>query len=318
MDQNIKINTPVLLLLYNRADLTKQLLSLLSSYGKFSKIYVSIDGAKNSQTDQEKVLSVLELVKTIEFSDEVHLRALDSNHGCRKAVSSAIDWFFEHEEEGIILEDDCHPSIEFFPFMESMLETYRNDARVAQICGSNTLGSYDTPHDYLFSNFGSIWGWGSWRRAWNLYDESMKNFDNSPELKKNLRRKMYFTFDALFRIRNFQGVKSGQIDTWDYQWMFTRLTQNMLCVIPSITLVNNVGIGLSSTHTKSDFRSDQNSPDKEVRMHYASPDKLREPKNMLPDYEFELKVAELKRGIRGFGPIWALKKSVALLMRRLF
>ena len=46
--------------------------------------------------------------------------------GCRKAVEGALDWFFEEEEMGIILEDDIVPDVSFFDYATKLLDEYRN------------------------------------------------------------------------------------------------------------------------------------------------------------------------------------------------
>jgi hypothetical protein len=49
---------------------------------------------------------------------------------------------------------------------------------------------------------------------------------------------------------NFTNVYNGKIDTWDYQWVYTVLSQNGLAIIPNQNLVVNIGFGEEATHTK--------------------------------------------------------------------
>ena len=57
------------------------------------------------------------LSSNVDWDCEVKTLFRDKNLGCKYAVSSAIDWFFENEEMGIILEDDCLPSQSFFWYL---------------------------------------------------------------------------------------------------------------------------------------------------------------------------------------------------------
>lgn len=304
---------PILVLLYNRADLAEQLLAILRNTSRATDLYIAIDGPKNNELDKAKVAKVVNLVNALTWEGKISTLIRTENAGCRIAVSSAIDWFFEHVQMGIILEDDCHPSSDFFDFVESMLIKYKDDTRIAQICGSNTIGRYEADSDYIFSNFGSIWGWGTWKRAWKLYDVNIDDFTNTPEQRSNLSKLICFRNDAYYRLKNFADVRAGKIDTWDYQWIYTRLSQHMLSVIPRKTLVTNVGFGEFATHTKSTKKDFLNQlDDEEIDWPNA-----RSPTNYLPDYTFELKVLEFKRGFRGLGPIWLMTKIFQLIIRRL-
>src|SRR5690606_32538012 len=99
------------------------------------------------------------------------------NVGCKLGVSGAIDWFFEQEEMGIILEDDCLPDVSFFSYCQDLLVRYRDDHRVMVVSGSNYHpGKTFGKSSYYFSQYPHIWGWASWRRAWEKYDLEMGSY----------------------------------------------------------------------------------------------------------------------------------------------
>src|SRR5262245_37089210 len=92
------------------------------------------------------------MLSQVDWPCEVKTLFRERNLGCRKRVSTAIDWFFEHEEEGIILEDDCLPSRCFFAYCSTLLERYRLDERIMCISGANLQhGRGVTPYSYYFS-----------------------------------------------------------------------------------------------------------------------------------------------------------------------
>lgn len=247
------LKTAVLFLIFNRPDTTKQVFEAIRQ-AKPSRLYVAADGPRADKAGEvEKVEQVRRIATQVDWYCEVKTLFRGKNFGCRVAVSSAIDWFFENEEEGIILEDDCLPSQSFFWFCEELLERYRGDMRVMQICGSNFLNGWRRSNNsYYFSQYGPIWGWASWRRAWIYYDVGIKLW---PEVKEE---KIFLDFcdgkrEMLFRLNLYDKVFAGKIDTWDYQWGFAKMINSGLSVTPNANLISNIGFREDSTHvTNSD------------------------------------------------------------------
>ena len=135
-------------------------------------------------------------------------------------MSTAIDWFFENENEGIILEDDCLPADSFFYFCDQMLKRYRQDTRINLITGTNLQnGIIRGEGSYYFSDYSNIWGWASWKRTWTNYDPALTNYtaDDAAAQLKNV-----FSDDFLLAewLKIFNRLKAGEIDTWDYQLNF--------------------------------------------------------------------------------------------------
>ena len=111
------------------------------------------------------------LAAQVDWPCEVKTLFRDANLGCRAAVSSAITWFFEHVEAGIILEDDCLPDLSFFPFCAELLEKYMHNDSVASISGDCFAPRrYRKGASYSFSKYQHIWGWATWKRAWKHFD----------------------------------------------------------------------------------------------------------------------------------------------------
>lgn len=177
-----KLNVPVLLLIFNRPDTTQRVFHEIRGASPL-QLFISADGPRENKPGEfEKCQITRDIVRQVDWDCEVYTNFRDKNLGCKIAVSSAIDWFFENVEEGIILEDDCLPSFSFFRFCEELLEKYRDDERIMQIGGTNLLSEWQRSDDsYYFSKYGAIWGWATWRRAWQYYDVNMKLW---PEVKK--------------------------------------------------------------------------------------------------------------------------------------
>ncbi|GAG00965.1 unnamed protein product, partial [marine sediment metagenome] len=205
---------------------------------------------KERRGDNEKCLETREIIeKSIDWSCEVMMNYSPVNLGCKIRVSSGLNWVFSNVEEAIILEDDCLPHPTFFRFCEEMLAKYWGDERIMVISGNNfQLGRKRTEYSYYFSRYVHIWGWASWKRAWQNYDVEMRLWsiirDNGwlEDILNDARAIKYWT-DI------FQSVYQGDIDTWDYQWVFACWVQNGLSILPNVNLVSNIGFMPGGTHT---------------------------------------------------------------------
>jgi len=243
------LKTAVLFLVFNRFDTTKQVFEAIRE-AKPPRLYIAADGARETKEgEKEKVQAVRDyIIKNIDWECEVKTLFREQNLGCKMAVSSGIDWFFQNEEMGIILEDDILPSQSFFWFCEELLDRYKDDMRVGQISGFN-YGYKDANlnYDYIFSKYPVIWGWASWKNRWKNYSLSM---DNLEETIRNKQFSLIFKKSELIkRINRFRKAKENKIDTWDYQWAFTLYKNSQFTIIPKRNYILNIGFGNDSTHT---------------------------------------------------------------------
>lgn len=245
-----QLTTPVLFLIFNRPILTEKVFRAIRQ-AKPTKLYIAADGPRHDKEGElENCLNARSIALSVDWDCEVKTLFRDVNLGCGKGVSSAITWFFENEPEGIILEDDCLPASDFFPFCVELLERYRHDKRVMSIGGCNLVPEeLRSNHcSYSFSNHNNIWGWASWRRAWRLYDYEMSNYKKVKELGY---LKNHFSSD--YEYDYFQWVFERTFllpsITWDYQWEFVRRINSGLTILPQKNLISNLGFGEDATHT---------------------------------------------------------------------
>lgn len=232
--------TPILFIIFNRKEVTEKVFAEIQKI-KPGKLYIAADGPrKNIQQDAENCKQTRDAVlNNINWECEVKTLLRDENLGCRKAVSSAITWFFENEEKGIILEDDCLPDVSFFHFCSLMLEHYQDKQEIMMICGTCLLPEDKTENDYYFSKLTMIWGWATWRRAWAKYDLEMKEW---PVFKKSgYYEKVYGKLFAFDLVRSIDKCYNKLIDTWDFQWNFCISSNNGLSIFPKKNLISNIG-----------------------------------------------------------------------------
>jgi len=264
-----QFTTPILFLIFNRPDTTKKVFEEIRRLQP-KTLYVAADGPRLSIAgEKQDCLATREIINEVDWDCKVLTLFRAENLGCRVAVSSAIDWFFEHVEEGIILEDDCLPDQSFFWFCQDLLAYYRHENRVMHISGSNyQFGRKIGDASYYFSRLAHIWGWATWRRAWQLYDVNMKSF---PKFLEEDRIKKIFEEPIVQRnwIKNLSKIYKGA-NTWDYQWAYANLINNSYCIIPNENLISNIGFGKKSTHT---FNKD----DVLANLPLGSIDKLKHP-----------------------------------------
>jgi hypothetical protein len=250
MDTKIKIihfNIPILFLVFNRLDTTMKVFEVIKKVAP-QKLYIASDGPRNNH-EKEKVEAVREYVlKSIDWDCEVKTLFRNENLGCGKAVSGAITWFFENEEMGIILEDDCLPSLSFFPYCKELLEYYKDDTRIYHIAGNNPLTYIKMPYSYYFARIQHCWGWASWRRAWNYYSYDIENMNAFLE-KKKINNIFIRNIDKNYWIDIFIKMEKHEIDTWDYQWTYSIFNNNGICINPARNLITNIGFGKDGTHT---------------------------------------------------------------------
>jgi hypothetical protein len=227
-------NVPVLFLVFNRPNKTKQVFDRIRSV-KPKFFYISADGPRvNKQGESDLCKEVRDIIGKIDWDCDVKYLLRNENLGCSKAIVSAIDWFFDHVEEGIILEDDCLPDPSFFSFCDELLVKYRENKNVMIISGTN-LGNSFGSDSYYFSRYGQILGWATWRDAWNKYER--KIITNDKFLKFRSRQ------EKNFWNKNFSNV------IWDVQWaIYSVWKNNGIAVIPNKNLITNIGFGLDATY----------------------------------------------------------------------
>jgi hypothetical protein len=215
-------------------------------------LYVACDGANPERPNEvEKVAATREIIeREINWNCKIERFYSDVNQGCRLGVSRAISWFFDQVDEGIILEDDCVPHPDFFPYCTTLLERYRHDTRVWCISGNNFQnGQWRGDGSYYFSRYNHCWGWASWRRCWKHYDANLLHWSVLRESGL-----LQTIFDDPVECHYWSGIwqrliDCGEPNTWDYQWTLTCLVNSGLTALPNRNLVANVGFGSDATHT---------------------------------------------------------------------
>jgi hypothetical protein len=242
--------TPILIIFWRRPSLAKPLMERLREL-RPTRLFLACDGARseNMQEASQVEMSRRQFEQAIDWPCKVEKRYSVFNQGCKYGPGNAIDWFFKHVEEGIILEDDCLPHPSFFPYCQILLDRYRHDQRVWQISGNNFVEN-QTPQEasYSFTGYTTTWGWATWKRCWNSYDIEMQDW---PAWRDGIMLANAFgEQDELdYWIRIWERLYSDNFPiTWDYQWNYLCFTNGGLSILPKFNLVSNIGFGEGATN----------------------------------------------------------------------
>jgi len=243
-------NTGILLIVFNRPELTKQMFEAVKVMQP-KRLYIASDGPRMQvEEDAIKVAKTRSyLLSNIDWPCTVQKLFRDENLGCGTNVKLSIDWFFEHEENGIILEDDCVAVPGFFGYCEELLGRYNEDQRIGMISGNNHFTKYYKTNDsYLFSKYKNCLGWATWKRAWQHMDLEMTWLNT--EKKKDVLKNMGYGKVSYYHWKNaIRKIEKKIVDAWDWQWYFSLATQNQLCIFPQENLIANIGFGKEATHS---------------------------------------------------------------------
>lgn len=242
------LNTPILFCVYKRPETTVKVFEIIRKV-RPKKLFIAANAPKKDNVEElKKCNDVKEIVENVDWNCDVHKLYREEHLGLKNSITSAINWFFSEVEEGIILEDDVCPDVSFFSFCEELLNKYKHDTRIMQINGLNVINADNHPYSYYFSRFGPCWGWASWRRAWEMYDRSLKYWNEIRDLQ-NHKSFCDSVEEESWRITLFKYISEERNEAWDFQWVYFRLINSGLSVTPKYNLIKNMGFGGNSTHT---------------------------------------------------------------------
>jgi len=250
------LQTPVVFIVFNRPELTKQSFALLRRAQPCTLFLVADGPRPGVSTDITRCQSVRDIVSEIDWHCQVTRIFATENLGCMCRITSGLNEVFTLVPEAIIVEDDCMPDATFFRFCEEMLERYRDDLRVGAVSGDNfQKRGRASERSYYFSRYPHCWGWATWRRAWQRLDLYMEGW---PALRdKNWLEGLFpRSCDQLYWRKMFDETSMGRIDSWAFRWTLTCWVEGFLTVLPSVNLVTNVGFdGGGTNNLKRDSRA---------------------------------------------------------------
>ncbi len=212
------------------------------------------DGAREGRLDDiECIERCRKIVENIDWDCEVYKNYQTQNWGCDPSTFYSHKWAFSIVDKCIVLEDDCFPLQSFFPYCKELLDKYENDLRINRICGMNNLGCYeDCPYDYFFTQCGSVWGWATWKRVADSWEEDYTFLNKTYELKQLSRDANNRGFG-----KYLDGVKKHaktRKPYWESIQSLRKLMTSSFDIVPKCNMIQSLGISKESTHSVSNIK----------------------------------------------------------------
>lgn len=236
---------PVLVISYKRAVNVERIVDICIASG-ITRMYFAVDGpvslSDHVEVDRVKE-TILRLIK--DTNVQAHLKFEAENLGCAAAVISAIDWFFEYESAGVILEDDCIPSKDFFDFMRDSLPIIQSNTGIWLASGTQFFPRAFQANNWALSKYPMHWGWGTTSNAWNEFKNELKC--NPPTFRKFVRSLL--KLELVYWFAGERRAFYGFTDVWDSIYASNMVRLRKLSIVPSSNLVTNTGDDSFATNT---------------------------------------------------------------------
>lgn len=257
------LSTPVVLIVFNRPDLTRATLDAIRVVAP-TQLIVLADGPRPARPDDvDKCARTRAVIDEVDWPCDVHRRFQAGNLGCEASVELGLDWVFDHVDRAIIVEDDCVPDPTFFRFATMLLEHYARDEQVMMVSGNSmhVPSELFAGDSYALTGFASVWGWATWSRAWRRHREDFPRTHSGTENRPGTVPPERCSPARMSRQlvtgggrRYFEEVSAnpdGNAFSWDSHWWVSLLSMDALAVTPATNLVQNRGFGEDATYTKS-------------------------------------------------------------------
>ncbi len=278
----------VLIIIFNRPSTTQKVFQALRKVSP-ERLYIAADAPRDGyENDEELCAQTRHITEQIDWPCEVKRLYQEKNLGCSLGPRAAFDWFFSHEKEGIILEDDCLPNPNFFRFADEMLNRYRNNPRIISINGSNLGFAWNEGSSYTYSRYMNMWGWATWADRAQQIDYSLHSWKNQKKRTLYLHQKMrqhIFDFDInwykYWQHKFDMTIEKERITWWDWQWIYHQLKHRQLSIVPGKNLVTNIGFDELATHTQDHSNPAANIPSESIKFPLIHPLKIA------PNFKYE-------------------------------
>lgn len=236
---------PIILFVYNRLEHTQKTIEALkaNTLANDSELFIYSDASRNEE-NIEKVNQVREYIRNVDGFKKVTIIEAAENKGLSKSITFGITKAVNEFGRVIVIEDDIVTSKYFLEFMNNALEEYKDDDKVGTVSGY--LYPFGSVNSNFFLQQGSCWGWGTWKRSWDLYEyNGQKLLDQLNS--KNLAYKFDYDKSGSF-ISMLEDEVAGRNSSWDIKLYATMFINDKLHYFPNHSLAINIGFDNSGTH----------------------------------------------------------------------
>lgn len=246
---------PLVIFVYNRSSITQQMLEAINhnTLAPETEVFIYSDGPKN-EDDLKKVLEVRKCIHDFaEISNfkTVKIVESDKNKGLANSIIGGVTEVIQRFERVIVLEDDLITAVNFLDFMNDCLDYYKNNKKIWSIGGTtykmDALDRY--PHDVYVCYRGESCGWATWIDRWSRVDWNVTDYE---VFMKDKKRKKLFKRGGQDMVEALKKQMEGKTDSWAIRWCYQESKEDMLTVLPSKSLIKNIGWDGSGTHSDVD------------------------------------------------------------------
>lgn len=277
------VDTPVLFITFVRPDYARQTWDGIKAAKPKTLYFYSNKGRTDKEGEVVRNEEIRAYIKEVDWECDLHTWFRDECVNVYDSLRGAIDWLFENEEQGIVLEEDCVPTLGFFSYADQLIAKFKNDRRIWFISGDNFINYNPGGYDYIFSHHSQIYGWASWRDRWNSIDWNLTTLDLF--LSDGYVNYLFpFAKLARDRISIMKRAKNWLLQTqcWDGIFYANMLMNNAMSIYPRENLITNIGV--SGEHKKGRKPTIWNTPSTFVESYYKI---VNEPKLYIPNPLFE-------------------------------
>jgi hypothetical protein len=236
---------PIALFVYKRPYHTTKVLNALAKCKESANsiLYIFSDGPSHDMC-QEDIFLVSE-VRRIINSENRFARTIISmserNQGCAKAITEGINFVVNKHGKIIVLEDDIIVSHVFLEYMNFCLNYFENTFEISSI-NAYSHNIFTMP-EYYFLKGGDCWGWGTWKRGWDLINL------NAAQLYDNyIDTGLLEEWETGNLVSTLKSAISSPQNIWDIQWSLSLFVNDKLSIWPGKSYVYNIGYDGTGTN----------------------------------------------------------------------
>jgi glycosyltransferase involved in cell wall biosynthesis len=258
------MHAPVGIFTYKRPEHTRSTIEALArnTLASQTDVYIFSDGPK-SKMDLPAVEAVRRIARTAAGFASVKIIERERNMGLANSIITGVTEILDAHDNIIVLEDDLVSSRNFLSYMNAALENYREDPHVFSVTGHAFPAEFMPiskryPYDTYVGYRCSSWSWGTWPDRWRRIDWEMKyftSFSNDLAAQERFNRGGQ-DMTTLLRLQH-----ERRIDSWAIRFCFAHHTHDMHCVYPIKSLIKNIGLDNSGTHSMPNPRFSHSSLD---------------------------------------------------------
>ena len=226
------IEIPVVLFVYRRPDILRQVLKCFQADG-VPLLYIFSDGAKDASIIAE-VTAVRDLIRAIDWCECITQES-PINLGLGVSVKQGVTAVLQKYPAAIIFEDDLISVPGTYRYLAAALRHYEQDLRVMSVTG--WTHPQITPEDIgtnpYFDGKGECWAWGTWYRAWEGMEASALAIMQECE-------QLGIDIEKYGTDMPKMAAEAAPKNLWAIGWWYHHLRKNGLCLRPPWSMVEQI------------------------------------------------------------------------------